>query len=283
MMISAAELIQKFYNLKTLPHVAVQLIRLISSEKSSLHEFEELIRLDPTLVLRVLRLANSAYFGLKQKVDNISRALVFIGIKNLRNMIATEALREIFKGESEHAKFSRSHLWLHSAVVGICSQMISERIFGQKGEDGFLCGLLHDIGMIVEDQVAHDAFISVCEAYQPETRPITEYEMETIGASHCELGYLLAQNWHLSMEIQEGVKLHHDYKLDKSVQDIVSIIQISEYIATKLNYSELPGMIVTLPPNLVTHIKENMGEYKIIAKDLPDEIAKAEEIYGSEA
>jgi len=281
MMTKASELIRNFYNVKTLPHVAVQLIRLISSENSSLHEFEELILLDPTLVLRVLHMANSPYFGLKQKVDNISRALVFIGIKNLRNMIATEALREIFKDDSEHTKFSRRHLWLHSAVVGICSQMISERIFGQKGEDGFLCGLLHDIGMIVEDQVAHDAYISVCEAYEPKTRPITEYESETVGANHCELGYLLAQNWHLPLEIQEGIKLHHNDQLNRPVQDIVSIIQISEYIATKLNYTELPGMIGTLPQNLVTHIKENMGEYKIIAKDLPDEIVKAEEIYGS--
>jgi len=279
---NAPELIRKFNNAKTIPHVAVRLTQLISSENSSFHEFEKLIRLDPTLVLRVLRMANSAYFALKQKVDSISRALVFIGMKNLRNMIVTEALRDIFKSDSEQTKFSRNHLWLHSAVVAICSQMISERILGQKGEDAFLCGILHDIGMIVEDQVAHEAFISVCETYQPNARPITDYETDTIGANHCELGYMLAQNWQLPFVVQEGVKLHHDYRIDRPAQDIVSIIQISEYIAAKLNYSALPDMTAALPPNLINHIKENMGEYKIIVKDLPDEIAKAKEIYESD-
>lgn len=275
----AQDLIRKFNNDKTLPHVAIRLTKLISNESSPLSEFEKLIRMDPTLVVRILRMVNSAYYGLKQRVDSISRALVFIGMKNLRNMVVTEALRDIFKSDADEAVFSRSKLWLHCAAVSICSQMISERIFGEKGEDAFLCGILHDIGMVVEDQVVHDAFIQACDAYSKNPKPIIGYEKKFIGTDHCEIGYLLAKEWQLPPAVRKGVKHHHGEIRDIHPSEIPAIIQISEYIVTKMNYSALPKMKASLSPSLARHVQQNMGEYKTVAKDLPEEIAKAKDIY----
>ena len=92
-----------------------------------------MIKMDPTLVMRLLKLVNSPFFGLRQEVDSISRAVVVVGTKNLRNMVVTTALKNVFTQTSAEDVFSKVRLWLHSAAVGICSQMISERIFGQKG------------------------------------------------------------------------------------------------------------------------------------------------------
>ena len=196
-MATAQALLRNFNNLQTLPHVEIRLSKLISDENSTMREFEEVIRLDPTLVLRLLRLVNSSYYGLRQKINSISRAVVFVGMKNLRNMVVTEALKGIMRNTSRKEVVSRNEMWLHSATVGICGQMISERLFERKGEDAFLCGILHDIGMIIEDQVVTDLFAKACKAYDPETKPITEYEREIIGTDHCELGYLLAKAWRL--------------------------------------------------------------------------------------
>lgn len=281
-MATAKGMLQKFNNIKTLPHVAIRLTQLISDSDSAIKEFGKLIRMDPTLVLRILRLANSSYYGLKQKVEDISRALIFIGMKNLRNMVVTEALKDIFKSNSNEDTFSRSKLWLHCAAVSICSQMISERIFGQKGEDAFLCGILHDIGMIVEDQIENDLFIQTCKAYQPGPKPLTEYEKEIMGTDHGELGYLLAQEWKLSVDIQKGIKFHHDSLKSVDPAEIKGIVQMAEYFVTKLNYSAIPGMTARLSPPLAVHIKSNLLEYKALIKDLPEEISKAQEIYESQ-
>ena len=281
-MVTAQEILRKFNNAKTLPHVAIRLTKLISNENSSLSEFEDLIRMDPTLVLRLLRMANSAYYGLKQKVDSISRALVFIGMKSLRNMVVTEALRNVFKPSDDEATFSRTQLWLHCAAVSICGQMISERIMGQKGEDAFLCGILHDIGMVVEDQVEHELLIQACSAFQSDSKTIIESEREFLGTDHCAIGHALAQDWQLPLTVQEGVKRHHGILTDSSPSDIPAIIQISEYLVTKLNYSAIPGMTAILSPELMKHVKDSIGEYKALMKDLPDEITKAKDIYESD-
>ncbi|MEE8398717.1 MAG: HDOD domain-containing protein [Desulfobacterales bacterium] len=281
-MATAEEIIGKFNNIKTLPHVALRLTKLISKENSSLSEFEKLIRVDPSLVVRILRMVNSSYYALKERVDSIARALVFIGMKNLRNMVVTEALRDIFKPTADEATFSRTKLWLHCAAVSISAQMISERILGEKGEDAFLCGILHDIGMIVEDQLEHDSFIQACKAYESSPTVITAAETEHIGTNHCELGHLLAQDWELPVTVQDGVRYHHDNLTDTSASSIPAIIQISEYLVTKLDYGALPGMKATLSPSLATYVRNNIGEYKALLEDLPEEIDKAKEIYESD-
>ena len=278
-MATAQALLRNFNNVKTLPHVEIRLSQLISDDNSTMREFEEVIRLDPTLVLRLLRLVNSSYYGLRQKINSISRAVVFVGMKNLRNMVVTEALKGIVGKGSKNGMVARNRLWLHSATVGICGQMISERIFEKKGEDAFLCGILHDIGMIIEDQVAKDLFTQTCEAYNPESKSIIDYEREIIGTDHCELGSLLAKAWKLPTEVQDGIQDHHsvlDHVLPSSV---TGIIQTADYIACQMKHPALPGMHGVLSPNLATHIRENLEEYQALGKDLPEEISKAMEIY----
>ncbi len=75
---SANQIVKKFSDIKTLPHVAIKLNRLIDNKQATMHQFEEIIRLDPVLVTRLLRLVNSPYFGLAKKVDSISKAVIFL-------------------------------------------------------------------------------------------------------------------------------------------------------------------------------------------------------------
>lgn len=238
--------------------------------------------MDPTLVLRLLRVANSSYYGLNEKVESISRALVFIGMRDLRNMIVTEALKDIFKQSGEDGVFSKRVLWLHSSAVSTCGQMIAERIFGIKSEDVFLCGILHDIGMIVEDQVEHELFLTVCREFDPKIMTLNDHEEALIGTDHCFLGFLLAKEWQLPVPVQEGIKFHHHMLTNVTPDSITGIIQMAEYLVTRMKYPAMAGMPARLSPPLVAHIKKNMGEYKVLAKELPGELAKAKELYESE-
>ncbi|HIJ39449.1 MAG TPA: HDOD domain-containing protein, partial [Deltaproteobacteria bacterium] len=116
-MSEALILLKKFQSAKILSPVAVRLTQLISGENSSIQEFEKVIKMDPTLVIRLLKLVNSSFFGLKQKVDSISRAVVFVGTRNLRNMVVTTALNDVFSHPPPpEGVFSRPRLWLHCAA-----------------------------------------------------------------------------------------------------------------------------------------------------------------------
>jgi len=274
----AQDLVKKFGEIKTLPHVAIKLTKLMANENTTIKEFEDVIKTDPTLVLRVLRVVNSPYFGLRQQVDSISRALVFIGLKGLRKMVITEALRDVFNGGEQTPQFSRRSLWIHSVAVAICSQMISERIFGIQGENAYICGILHDVGLIVEDQVRHDLFREACANLAPNSF-LPELERQYLNTDHCMVGSLVAKEWKIPYEVQAAIKRHHLELESVSPSSITGIIQMAEYLVSKLNYPVMAGITPRLSAPLAAHIKENLQEYKAIAKDFPEQMKKAKEIY----
>ncbi len=279
-MSATQDLVKEFSQLKTLPHVAIRLTKLMADDNTTVKDFEEVIKTDPTLVLRVLRMVNTPYFGLRQKVDSISRALVFIGLKGLRKMVLTEALKEVFNGGEEDPVFSRQRLWVHSAAVAVCSQMISERIFGIQGDNAYLCGILHDVGLIVEDQVRHDLFREACGNLAPDSY-LPELERQYLETDHCAVGSLVAEDWKIPSEVRDAIKRHHQDLENVSPSSVTGIVQMAEYLVSKLDYPVMRGMNSRLSPPLVAHIKENIQEYKAIARDFPEEMKKAKQIYES--
>jgi HD-like signal output (HDOD) protein len=277
-MLTADQFVKKFKKVKTLPYVVTELSRMIVDDNSTMKDFEDIIKMDPTLVARLLRLVNSAYYGLSQPITSISRAVAFLGMRNLRSLAITDALQNIFKEQNSSGIFSRKRLWLHCAVVSTCSKILAERIFGINGDDAYLSGILHDFGKIAEEQIDKDAFLSACEACKP-TDSLIEHEHHFLGADHCEIGYLLSQDWGMSTPIQEAIRDHHTLVENADPSSLTSILQIAQYITGQLGYSSLPGVASPLSPSLVLHLQENMAEYKVLIDDLPEEIAAALSIY----
>lgn len=277
-MMTAKDIVKKYSDTKTLPHVAIKVTQLVNDERSTMRDFEEVIKLDPVLVTRLLRLVNSPYFGLVQKVESISKAVVFCGMKQLRNLVAVEALRRMFQGGDE--QFSREKLWLHSATVAILAEMIAKRIFGVSGEDVFLAGIIHDIGLVAEDQVAGELLREAAKAVQQGKGDLIQCEQEVIGTNHCEVGAALARDWKLPEEVLKAIKYHHDSARKIPLQSVTSIVLLAEFMAAKMQYAPIPGAPVpALSETLARHVKNMMANYKIIIRDLPSEMAKAKELY----
>ena len=277
-MSSAQKLIKKYTAIKTLPHVVTRLSRLINNDNATMKDFEEVIKMDPTLVVRLLRLVNSPFFGLRQHVDSISRAVAYIGMKNLQNMAVTDALKNLFKRDDASTIFSRKRLWLHCAAVSICNKMLAERIFAINGDNAYLCGILHDFGLIVEEQVAEKDFLEACKACGT-TGSLPEYERQFLATDHCEIGCLMALDWEMPLAIQEAIRDHHTLSDDTDPASLTGILQISEYITGQFDYTTISGSKPQLAPSLISHLQENADEYKVLIDDFPEEMSKAMEIY----
>ncbi len=278
-MSTAKTFIEKFADIHPLPHVVTTVIRLINDPDSTIKDFEEVIKVDPVLVSRLLRLVNSPYYGLIQTVDSIGRAVAFLGMKNLHNLVITDALRNVFIGSETHSVFSKKKLWLHSAAVSICSKMVAERVFGINGDDAFMCGILHDFGLLVEEQVRREEFHKIC-ASCTSTSSLLDMEQQTFATDHCEICYLMTLDWNMPMGIQEAIRDHHAIFNDIEPSSLTGIIQISEYITGQLQLPTLPDVEMIISPPLIEHLQDNLDEYTVLIEDFPVELAKAESIYG---
>ena len=280
-MSSAKKLIKSFHKMKTLPHVVTKLSLLIHDENATMKDFEDVIKMDPTLVVRLLQLANSPYYGLMQKVDSISRAVAFIGMKNLYNLAVTDALKNIFSAKATRSDvYSREQLWMHCAAVSICAKALAERVFGINGDDAYLCGILHDFGLIVEEQVVEEDFLAACDARE-ENDTLVDVERRYLNTDHCEIGFLLTQEWNMPLPLQEAIRDHHTLLDEVEPESLAGILQISEYLTSQLGYTAIEGATTTLSPDLASHIQDNFDEYTVFMEDLPNEMENAKDLYSS--
>jgi len=281
-MTSAETLIEKFKKIRTLPHLVARLVQLVNDEESTLQDFEEVIRLDPALVARLLTLVNSSYFGLTRKVDSISRAVALLGMKNLHNIAVTDAIQGLLRSHFRSTEFSPQRLWLHSAASGICCKMIAERIFSINGDDAYLCGILHDIGLIVAMEADQERFLQLIERLMPGGPSIVELERQLFHTDHCEVGYILARDWQIPDSIAEAIRDHHqDDDGAIAPHSPTGILQMSEYIIQQLHFPAIKdGLVASLAPSLAMHIQDNVEEYKVLAEDLPEELEQTKKMYG---
>lgn len=279
-MSTARKFIERFQDVTPLPHILTTINRLIADPDATLKDFEEVIKMDQVVVSRLLRLVNSPFYGLIQKVDSISRAVAYLGMKNLHQLVVTDAMHKIFRHKSPpRSSFSKKRLWMHSATVAICNKMIAERIFGLNGDDMFLCGIIHDFGLLVEEQAESEKFAQLsgcCES----SDQLFDAERRLFGTDHCEIGYQLAIDWNMPANIQEAIRDHHLILATLEPQSPTGITQLSEYIAGRLDQTTIEGMRMQISPVLMTHLQENAEEYAILIEDLPEELETVKQIYG---
>jgi HD-like signal output (HDOD) protein len=273
-------LVERFNQIKTLPHVAIRLVKMISEDTGSVKDYERVIRHDPALVMRVFKLVNSAYFALTEKVETLADAMVVIGQNNLRNMVVLEALRSLYQGRMAIAGFSGRALWNHGVATSHCCRMIAEQIFGLPGEDAFLCGLMHDVGLMVAFQTEPELFDRMV-ASMGTGMPFVEHETLVMGTTHCETGFWLARAWKLPATVQLAIRDHHKKIDDLDPSSMTGIIQLGELIATRSGFMALPETQDGLSLSLVQHLREHIDEYLRIQQELPDEMEKTREIYRS--
>ncbi len=278
-MSTAKELLDKFSDIHPLPHVVTTVTNLINDSESTMKDFEDIIKMDPVLVSRLLTLVNSPFYGLTQTVDSISRAVAFLGMKNLHNLVVTDALKNIFVDPGTNLVFSKKKVWIHSAAVSICSKMVAERIFGVNGDDAFLCGILHDFGLLVEEQLMREDFNKICISISS-TTALIEAEQAAFSTNHCEIGHIMTLDWNMPLTIQEAIRDHHTNFEDIEPASLTGIVQIAEYIASQMEYNILPNVTTDISPPLMIHLEDNADEYNVLIEDLPEELEKAQSIYG---
>ena len=160
------------------------------------------------------------------------------------------------------------------------SQLISERVFETKGENAFLCGLIHDIGLIIQDQVVPELFIKAFSACTGGEEDITRHEDAEIGCNHTQVGWHIARDWHLPRAVQEGIRDHHNTRIKAAPDSTTGIVRIGEYLVNRMDFTPFPGILTPLPKTLLSHMHSRIRDYKAILVDLPEILEKADDVFG---
>ena len=199
------ELIKKAAELNMMPQVAKKVVELVSNESSTAAQLAELLEKDPNITTRILKISNSAFYGLRREVKTVQQAIVILGFKSLRSMVVASSSKAL------HKRFGIAEqlMWDHSIGTAIGAKIISEGMPNAVGEVAFVGGLLHNVGKTVMNNESPKAYLEVMKkVYNDRVSPL-QAETEIFGYGHPQVGYMIAEKWGLPPELVNVIRYHH--------------------------------------------------------------------------
>jgi putative nucleotidyltransferase with HDIG domain len=192
-------------DISAIPAVARKALELIDSPDTSAVQVGETLANDPVLTARILKVANSALFGLSREINSLTQAVSLMGFRTTRDLVLLASLRSAYRRFGLPERL----LWSHSVACGIGARLVARRHAPSASDDAFICGLLHDVGKVVLNNEAPEAYTQVMMTTYNEGAPFVTVERTTLGYTHTELGASVAEQWRYPQVIRDTVRLHH--------------------------------------------------------------------------
>lgn len=221
-------------NLPTLPAMVQQIQKLINSPNSSMNQIGALISKDQAIAARVVRLVNSAFYGLGRKVSSIPQAIVVLGLNTVKNLVTGVSVIKMFETADKVSLFNRDAFWMHSFGCAMGARLIAKNLGRSEPEDYFLAGLLHDIGVLILDQFFHDEFVRVLKHSNDNSIDYYTAEQKILGVTHCEVGAIVAEKWKIPDFLIQTIRYHHT-SVNQNPQinsDVINVVHIADVAAT---------------------------------------------------
>lgn len=204
------ELVDSVDKLLSLPDAAIRLNTLLTDPYVTIGEIAEVVSLDPALAARLLRIVNSAYFGLRGRVDTIAKAVSMIGISELHSLVLATSAALAFRKISSRL-VDMEAFWQHSVRTALAARGFAGTSLKSHRERVFLAGLLHDVGQLVIYQQLPAQATAVLEAVRA-GHPRDASEQALLGFTHAEVGATLLERWNLPGSLTQPVRYHHDFE-----------------------------------------------------------------------
>ena len=234
-LIQEAEKIIESVDIPSQPHILMDINAELLKSDPSFRKISELVSQDISMSAKILRVANSSFFSLRNEVNSIRSALSVLGLDNFSDIVLNFALRDVFRGAQIDAKEFKEIL-KHSKLVARTSQLIFQKI--QYLYSGivfpgqvYMAGLFHDIGILILSKKFKDYFKKIRNSFSEEN-PLIAIEEKHYKTNHCLVGYLIGKMWSLPSFVCDIIRYHHDEDFeihdDISLRKMLSLIMLAE-------------------------------------------------------
>jgi putative nucleotidyltransferase with HDIG domain len=231
-----ADLIEKILgkadDLPVLPHIAMEILTLIDSENSIPADFQSIIENDQVLTLKILKLANSAYYGYPREIISVKEAIVILGLDTLKSLVLSLLTRQMLSKGLDTYGLKRGELWEHSITVAMIARSIAKLMRLANVERYFVSGLLHDTGKLLLDIYLLDNVEKLKAQVNEGGLDFSEAEEMLLGFDHAFIGSKLIEQWNLPSFLENVVCYHHSVKRAPDIyKKDAYIIDISDRLA----------------------------------------------------
>lgn len=223
-------------DLPTLPEVASQVSTMIARDRANAEKLAEVIARDPVMAARLLKMANSAAYGLRTEVRSVGHAVVVLGFKEVSNLtLSIAAFSSIGAARPMRKRVQRSALWSHSQFVGLTTEAMARHEF-KIGSGYYVHGLIHDIGKVALDAFRPQDFDKVLDKFERGGISWIDAEKEIFGADHCQVGRALTDYWGFPDSMASAVGDHHQPWASKVDKQAACLVHLADLAAQRLGH-----------------------------------------------
>ncbi len=274
------QVVSNIRNLPTPPIVFHQIQKVMSDPKVSAVRVASVLAEDPAMSVKVLKLTNSAFYGLSREVDSVRQAVVIVGLEAVKNLVLSASVLDMFKGKDVDQDFQEK-FWRHSLATGFCCRILARQIKSRGTVDpdaAFSAGLLHDIGKIIVSSFLPDEHLRLQQ--ERETDKVSEdYDLEqrTLGYTHAQVGGFLAMRWKLPKRLGNAITYHHHPQLNDLEDPLVYLVHLANFLAKSTFYDrENAYLIGSLQQGVVDYLGISDDDLADFDETLGEEYLKAE-------
>lgn len=235
-MITIEDILERTSDLPTIPAAALKVIRESDSSTSNAASIARTLSQDQALSVRVLRLANSAYYGMARRISNLQEAVVILGMKSVKNLALVASSYPWLSKPLKGYALGPKQLWTHSFGVAVGAQFVAER--AKLDDDGtiFTAGLLSDIGKVALSVWLENKVTALYSLAVHQQLTFAEAEQKVLGFDHCEVGEHLAIGWNLPEEIVQAIRYHHEPNSALLHRNVVDCVHVGDYLTTAMGF-----------------------------------------------
>ncbi|HHX38846.1 MAG TPA: HDOD domain-containing protein [Armatimonadetes bacterium] len=203
--------VMELRGLPSLPEVVARVLQVVDNPRSSAADFGRAISLDPALTARILRLANSAFYGYTGRIGTAVQAVTILGFAQVRSLVLTVSVLDLFWHSGKKPALPHYDYWRHCIACAVAARALARRTRICPPEEAFVAGLLHDLGKMVLAMVIPEAYHQVVLQAEAEGRVLVEVEQECLGLTHPMVGGWVTEKWRLPVALNQAVERHHEW------------------------------------------------------------------------
>ncbi|HRV09491.1 MAG TPA: HDOD domain-containing protein [Acidobacteriota bacterium] len=221
----------------TLPAVVPRILAILEDDDAGVGEIAQVISHDPSVTAKVLRVANSAYYGFSGEISTLKKAIVLIGLRMVKSLAVTIPLIHAFPGaRPSESGLCPKDLWIHSLAVGTLTQRLGRRCRHPNPEALFIAGILHDVGKLVLAHFSPPLFErALLDVERGEADHLSQAESEIFGADHGTVAGLLLRRWKFPDLLIQPIVFHHSAEQPENVDTLaLATLRVSDFVAQQV-------------------------------------------------
>lgn len=274
------DIVRKTPDLPTIPAAALAVMREADSSVSTAHSVALQIAQDQALTARVLRLANSAYYGLSRQVVDLQEAVVVLGMRCVRNLAVVAATYPWMSKPLKGYLLAPKQMWTHSFGVAVAGQQVAKHTQCAPDETVFIAGLLHNIGKVALSIWLENKLPMMVNMAIKEDVTFDELERRLLGFDHADVGAYLGEQWNLPKIFIEAIQYHHQPNRCEPPNAIVDCVHIGDYLTMSMGFGlGGDGLRYDVAKEAMERINLNLADIEPITANFVVEYQRYESLF----